>query len=102
MALVLGIQEGHSFYLNDTRVEVERILTPTRATLVIHGPIIRKVTIGPNHRTELEPGIYAQIGMTEENQSKVNKSSPLEVVKIAIEAPRNIKILRDSLYESQD
>lgn len=92
MALVLGIQEGRSFYLNNTKVELEKISTPTRATLLIHGAIIRKVTIGPNHRTELEPGIYAQIGT----------DSTVEQLKIAIEAPRNIKILRDNLYEQQD
>lgn len=92
MALVLGMQEGRSFYLNNTRVEVEKISTPTRATLLIHGAIIRKVTIGPNHRTELEPGVYAQIGT----------DSTIDQIKVAIEAPRSIKILRDNLYESQD
>lgn len=92
MALVLGMQEGRSFYLNNTRVVLEKISTPTRAVLVIHGAIIKKVTIGPNHRTELEPGIYAQIGT----------GSTVDHLKIALEAPRNIKILRDNLYERQD
>ena len=92
MALVLGMQEGRSFYLNHIRVQVEKILTPTRATLLIYGPVIKKVTIGPNHRTEIEPGIYAQIGT----------DSTIEQVKVALEAPRSIKILRDNLYESQD
>lgn len=92
MALILGIQEGRSFYLEDIRVEVERIHTPTRATLVIHGPIIEKKTIGPNHRTELIPGVYASIGT----------DSTIEQVKVALEAPRSIKILRDILYEQQD
>ena len=92
MALVLGIQEGRSFYLDNTRVELERISTPTRATLLIHGPVNKKVTIGPNHRTELEPGVYAQIGT----------DSTIEQIKVAIEAPRSIKILRDNLYERQD
>jgi hypothetical protein len=90
MALVLGMTENRSFYLNDTQVVVERIHTPTRVTLVIHEEIIRKVTIGPNHRTELMPGIYASIGT----------DSTIEQVKIALEAPRNIKILRDKLYDA--
>ena len=92
MALVLGMQEGRSFYLNHIRVQVEKISTPTRATLLIYGPVIKKVTIGPNHRTEIEPGIYAQIGT----------DSTIEQVKVALEAPRSIKILRDNLYERQD
>ena len=92
MALVLGMQEGRSFYLNTIKVEVERISTPTRATLLIHGGVISKVTIGPNHRTELIPGVYAQIGT----------DSTIDQIKVAIEAPRNIRILRDSLYDAQD
>jgi hypothetical protein len=90
MALVLGMLEGRSFYLADTRVEVEKIFTPNRVSLIVHGSILRKVTIGPNHRTELMPGIYASIGT----------DSTIDQVKVALEAPRNIKILRDNLYDA--
>jgi hypothetical protein len=69
---------------------VEKIYTPSRVSLKIHGSIIKKVTIGPNHRTELMPGIYASIGT----------DSTVDQVKIALEAPRNIKILRDNLYDA--
>lgn len=68
----------------------------------MHGAFLKKMTIGPNHRTELMPGVYAQIGMTEENQDKITDETTVEVVKIALEAPRNIKILRDNLYDAQD
>lgn len=88
MALVLGMMEGRSFFLNDTEVKVIKIATPTRAILEIHGYMITKVTIGPNHRTELMPGVYASIGT----------DSTVDQVKVALEAPRNIKILRDKLY----
>jgi len=91
MALVLGMQEGRSFYLNSTRVDVEKISTPTRVTLLIHGPVMQKMTIGPNHRTELQPGVYASIGT----------DSTIDQIKVAIEAPRNIKILRDNLYDEK-
>jgi hypothetical protein len=50
------------------------------------------MTIGPNHRTELMPGIYASIGT----------GSTIDQVKVALEAPRNIKILRDNLYAAKD
>ena len=90
MALVLGMLEGRSFYLNDIQVEVERIHSPNRVSLTISDSIIRKVTIGPNHRTELMPGIYASIGT----------QSTIDQCKIALEAPRNIKILRDNLYDA--
>lgn len=93
MALVLGMLEKRSFYLADLQVEVERIHTPNRVTLLIHDSIQKKVTIGPNHRTELMPGIYASIGT----------DSTIDQVKIALEAPRNVKILRDNLYnDAQD
>lgn len=70
---------------------MERIATPTRAILKIHDLIIRKVTIGPNHRTELLPGVYASIGT----------DSTIDQIKVALEAPRNVKILRDNLYAAQ-
>jgi sRNA-binding carbon storage regulator CsrA len=88
MALVLGMQEGRSFFLNDIEVKILKIATPQRATLEVNGYMITKVTIGPNHRTELIPGVYASIGT----------DSTVEQIKVALEAPRNIKILRDNLY----
>ena len=98
MALILEMEEGRSFYLQDVRVEVDRIFTPTRASLTVHGAILSKKTIGPKHRTELLPNIYAQIGMTETQQNNVTDETPIGSVKVALEAPRNIKILRDNLY----
>ena len=92
MALVLGIQESRSFYLNDTRVELLKIETPSRVKLMIHGPINKIVTIGPNHRTELEHNIFASLGT----------DSNIDQAKIALEAPRSIKILRDNLYDATD
>ncbi len=92
MALVLGMLEGRSFYLADTRVEVEKIHSPTRVTLVVHGSFLQKMTIGPNHRTELMSGIFASIGT----------DSTIDQVKVALEAPRSIKILRDNLYATKD
>ena len=88
MALVIGMQEGKSFFLNDTEVKVLKIATPTRVVLEIDGPIISRKTIGPNHRTELMSEVFASIGL----------DSTVEQAKIALEAPRNVKILRDTLY----
>ena len=92
MALVLGIQEGRSFYLGDIQVELMKIETPSRVKLMIHGSINQIVTIGPNNRTELMPSIYASLGT----------DSSIDQAKIALEAPRHIKILRDNLYDAQD
>lgn len=90
MALVLGIQEGRAFYLKDLKVSVEKIETPTRVKVMIHGSINQIKTLGPNNRTELIPGIYASLGT----------DSSIDQAKIALEAPRNIKILRDNLYDA--
>ena len=92
MALVLGIQEGRSFYLNDLRVELTKIETPSRVKLMIHGPILQIVTIGPNNRTELGNNIFASLGT----------DSSIDQAKIALEAPHSIKILRDNLYDAKD
>ena len=92
MALVLGMLEGRSFFLNDIQVEVERIATPNRVNLIVHGAFLQKMTIGPNHRTELIPGVFASIGT----------DSTIDQCKVALEAPRSIKILRDNLYAAKD
>jgi hypothetical protein len=73
-------------------VEVDQIFTPTRASLTVHGDILTKKTIGPNNRTELSPEVYASIGT----------GSTIDQIKVALEAPRNIKILRDNLYDELD
>ena len=90
MALILGIREGRSFYLGDLKVSLERIQTPTRVKVKVHGAIDQIMTLGPNNRTELIPGVYASIGT----------DSTIEMAKIVIEAPRSIKILRDNLYDA--
>ncbi len=92
MALILGIREGRSFYLGNLKVSLEKIQTPHRAKVMVHGSINQIMTLGPNNRTELVPGVYASIGT----------DSTIEMAKIVIEAPRHIKILRDSLYAAAD
>ncbi len=92
MALVLGIQEGRSFYLGHLKVSLEKIETPTRVKVMVHGAINQILTLGPKNRTELIPGIYASLGT----------DSSIDQAKIAIEAPRSVKILRDNLYDAQD
>ena len=92
MALVLGIHPKRSFYLGDLRVSLEKIETPTRVKVKIHGSIDEIKTIGNSVRTELIPGVYASLG----------QDSTIDQAKIALEAPRNIKILRDILYDAQD
>ncbi len=92
MALILGIREGRSFYLGDLKVSLEKIQTPQRVKVMIHGAINQVMTLGPNNRTELIHGVYASIGT----------DSTIEMAKIVIEAPKRIKILRDSLYDAAD
>ena len=92
MALILGIREGRSFYLGKLKVSLEKIQTPNKVKVKIHGSIDQVMTLGPNNRTELIPGVYASIGT----------GSTIEMAKIAIEAPRHVKILRDSIYDAED
>lgn len=88
MALVIAMQEGRSFFVGDRKVTVERIETPTRVKLRIHGAMDALVSITDTNRVEVYDGVYVMVGL----------GTTVSLAKIAIEAPRNVRILRDSLY----
>jgi hypothetical protein len=83
------MQEGRSFYLNDVRVEIDSIRSPTQVKVRKIGPMDTVMTLSANNRTELIPGVYAQVGL----------GGTPTMAKIALEAPESVVILRDSLYE---
>ena len=91
MALVLGLSEGHDvyFWLNGPnnpprRVVLEEIVTPSRFKLRVEGPIDQIVEVFHDEQVELLPGVRVQAGNTGNNR----------MVKLAIEAPHSVKILR--------
>lgn len=89
MALVLAMQEGRSIYVGDTEVVVESVQSASRVKVRVKGPLDTLHTLTLNNRTEILPTVYLQLG---------TGSTPT-MVKLVIEAPKHITILRDSLYE---
>lgn len=93
MALVLAMQPGRSFYVGDTQVEVVAAEVHGEVTVKVHGKNMDHIYhLTENKRTELLPSVFAQLGL----------GSGPNTLKIAVEAPRSVRILRDSLYEADD
>lgn len=89
MALILGVTTGGKVYVGDTPVEIvyAEIGSDTIAVKV-HG----KMTILTGRESsEILPDVFMYVGKGKES------SDP----RLAIEAPRDITILRPELYEKQ-
>ena len=92
MALILAMQAGRSMYVGNTRVEVLEGSNPHNATVRVHH------ADSPTHdhhlsldmRVQVLPGVFMCVG----------PGSGKSMIKIVIEAPRSVGILRDSLYEA--
>ncbi len=93
MALVLGVKENLSFYVADTQVIVTQIITSTKFKITVCAPGMYHVyTITDQRALEILPKVMVSAG----------SNTSLSMVKVVIEAPRNIKILRDSLYHEEN
>lgn len=93
MALVLEIQKGRGFYLNDLKVTVEEIYSPSKFTVLVHKSGMSTIMeVNNKQQTELMPEVFAQAGRDQ-------TSGYGDLCKIAIEAPHSIRILRDTLYD---
>jgi len=90
MALVLGLKQGESFYVDDLKVEIARILTPEKFIVLIHGPVINKVTVTPDSHTELMHGVRLCAG----------ENKYISAIRAVIQAPSSRKILREKLYHA--
>ena len=94
MALVLEIHRGRGFYVKDTKVTVEQIFTPSRFQVMVHSKsgLSTLMEVNNKQKTEILPDVYVQAGRDQNNRGG-------DLCKIAITAPPNVKILRDTLYE---
>jgi len=89
MALILGLHEGDSFYIGDLRVVVDEIIAPEKYKIRVCDTIEKVMTVQANNRVEIIPDVFVSAG----------KSDNRWEVRAALEAPKNIKILRGKLYE---
>lgn len=92
MALVLAMQEGRSLYVDDTEVKIERAPAPNTLRVRVVTAYGDKVfDLTDRERTEVLPEVFLQLGL----------GTGSNMHKLVIEAPRQRKIWRDSLYHKQ-
>lgn len=90
MALTIGLKPNSAFYINDTRVTVEQVFTSMNFKIKVHGKAMDSLfNITDRRSVEIMPKVMCSAG---------NKGST-DIVKIVIDAPRNMKILREKLYK---
>jgi hypothetical protein len=89
MALVLGLEAGKSVFVGDRRILLTKIHNPKRFVVRVDGPMDSEYEITDQVRTEVLPKVFLQAGNT----------GNASMVKIVIEAPRSMVILREKLYQ---
>lgn len=89
MGLVIGLNEGEHFYVNDTKVTLEKISSPTKFTLSVPTSFAsEKYTVTDRGRVEIMPRLFCSAGFGTSEQIRVN-----------LEGPRDYLLLRAELYE---
>jgi hypothetical protein len=93
--LVLALyptEEGYDdFYVGDVRVSLVKVTTPTKFTLHVEMPGMNyRYEVTDRHATEIMPEVKVAAGRaTDASRS---------VVRIVVDAPRHIRVLRGKLY----
>lgn len=91
MALVLAIGLDEDFYVKDTRVSLDSITHELKFKLKVHGSAMDNVyEITDKHALEILPNVRVSAG--------TNADLVKGYVKVVIDAPKTIKILREDLY----
>jgi len=88
MALVLSLKQDQSFYLNDQKVTVTEVITPTCFVLELEGQP-KPVTVDDSHSVEIVPEVWVAAG----------KPVSVGLIRVVIDAPREILILREENYQ---
>ncbi len=89
MALTVGIVPNGVLYIGDTKVSVEQVMHPMNFKVKVHGECMDQVyTITDKRATEIMPNVMMSAG---------HKGTD-DMLKVVVNAPRNIKILREKLY----
>jgi sRNA-binding carbon storage regulator CsrA len=82
------VKKGKPFYIEDTKVYIREIFTPTRFTVSVEGV---EYQVTDEESIEIYPQVRVSCG----------GSCPEDFVKIVIEAPREIAIARESIYNQR-
>lgn len=87
--LTVGLTKGGAVYINDTKVTVHKITHSLSFQVKVHTPAVDKIfSVDDRRATEIMQGVMCSAG---------NKGSS-DMVKMVIDAPRHMKILREKLY----
>lgn len=92
MALIIGVSVNDTFYIDDTPVHILETEGYTKVKLEVQG-INKQFTITDKQTQEVLPSVFISTGLP---MNKVTGGVP----RLVIEAPRHIKILRESLYRA--
>lgn len=87
MALIIGVAVGRSFYIDNTRVRVAKVITPSEYILVCRGV---SYNISDTEAVEVYPSVRISSGLF----------GTTDLARLVIEAPRSIKIDRRKGYVS--
>lgn len=95
MALILGVYTGSTIYVGDTPIKVTEAAQGSSllAISVDGGP---DIVISEREAKEVMPSVFMSVGRPMRGEHR--GTAPPRVV---IEAPREITILREELYERQ-
>lgn len=92
MALVIVVPQGDSFYISDTKCVVKRIKSQNVFQIEVDkGTMIESFEVSANKRTEILPGVFLSAGFKSGTGAR-----------LVIEAPEDVKILRESLYNADN
>jgi hypothetical protein len=92
MTLAIGVAVREDFFVGHTRVVVEEIISPVHYKLkVVGNGIDHMFTISDEYAEEILPQVRVSVG----------KRGSAGKARLAIDAPRNIEILRGELYRDK-
>lgn len=94
MALVIEVANGKSFWVGDVEVVVTRITSHTSFDLKVNSEWPKIYRVSDSRSIEILPNVRVSAGLG--GKPKVD-SARAGLARIAIEAPRSIKILRDDI-----
>lgn len=99
MALIIGVSEGSRIYVDDAPVDILEA-KPGADTMVVAfdvGGMSRTMRLTDMESREIFPSVFMSVGRSK----KQDQGQDDVVPRVVIEAPRNIVILREELYERQ-
>jgi sRNA-binding carbon storage regulator CsrA len=100
MALVLVMKEGDKVYIGDTPVQIVEVKNPMKFKVEVQKPSIsQRYMVDDRRGVEILPKVVVSAGLNDRTYHNAGKGhSPDEVVKLVINAPREIQIDREALY----